>query len=81
MSEQPNDPWISVKDRLPTAKITCLCKIERPAEDEPDGVRRFESKKIFYPSASGGVWFGGCRPFADHDVVTHWQEPPKESGN
>lgn len=79
MNEQSNESWISVEDRVPDKKMTCLCKVERPSSGAADGIHRFESKKIFYPSASGGVWFGGCRPFADHDVVTHWQEPPAGS--
>lgn len=54
--------WIDVSERLPEENGQYQCLIQR-------GDRELEAVRLF----RSGVWFGGCRPFSDNDVVLKWK--------
>ncbi len=57
--------WISVTTDLPEAG-DYQCKII-------NGGNEFEAVRQLIRRDSAHAWFGGVRPFADDDVVTHYQ--------
>lgn len=59
--------WVSVDERLPKEEGTYTCKIV-------NGENKKKEKRLLKLRNGRGYWFGGCRPFADHDVITHWLE-------
>lgn len=61
MKEKNN--WVDPKKTEPENGTLYLCKIQRN-----DSV--IEAKKIY----KNGLWFGGCRPFCDNDIVLFYTE-------
>lgn len=59
--------WVPVAERYPEEKGTYRCKITNKGRD-------FEADRILAIANGHYHWFGGCRPFTDHDVITHWLE-------
>ncbi|PAW02231.1 hypothetical protein [Vibrio coralliilyticus] len=57
--------WISVKDSLPDAG-DYFCKVSNNG-------REFEAQRRLVRKSHAHAWFGGARPFADDDVVTHYR--------
>lgn len=59
--------WISVDVALPAAGTYQVKAIR-------DGKQIITTKKLFASDdGKTGAWLGGCRPFSDNDVVTHYQ--------
>lgn len=57
--------WVEPKQYLPEVDGDYMCLIKN-GEMEFEDVRRLNN----------GVWFGGCRPFTEHEVVMLWYEHP-----
>lgn len=57
--------WVNVKDITP-APGKYWVKFLR------DG-KELEGCKVFRTDGKNSKWFGGCRPFCENDVVTHYQ--------
>lgn len=57
--------WVEAEHTLPEIDGDYMC-IVKNGEREFEAVRRLIN----------GVWFGGCRPFSDNDVVQSWYEHP-----
>lgn len=56
------ETWHNVEQKLPDLNGSYLCLVKR-GERILEVVRHFKS----------GHWFGGCRPFSDHDKVIQWR--------
>tara|TARA_Y100001973_G_C5191766_1_gene331450 strand:- start:1389 stop:1598 length:210 start_codon:yes stop_codon:yes gene_type:complete len=60
--------WVPVAERYPDQRGRYRCKITNNG-------REFEAERRLTIMSNGHHhWFGGCRPFTDHDVITHWLE-------
>ncbi|MEF1301557.1 hypothetical protein QTO17_06505, partial [Vibrio owensii] len=57
--------WVEAERNLPGVEGDYMCRV-RNGEREFEAVRRLVHD----------VWFGGCRPFSDNDVVVEWYEHP-----
>ena len=67
MSETDN--WISVEREMPNPGDY---KVKVVRDGKP-----IETIKRLKTNNGNHVWFGGCRPFCENDVVTHWLKEPK----
>ncbi len=61
-----NNDWLDPEKTEPKNGETYLCKVKRN-----NSVK--EVKKIY----KNGLWFGGCRPFCDSDIVLYYMNIPK----
>ncbi len=62
--------WIDIASGLPEAG-TYRCKVIRNGDT-------IEQEKILVRKNDHHKWFGGCRPFCENDIVTHYiKSPPK----
>jgi hypothetical protein len=62
--------WVAITEGLPE-EGTYLCKIISNGST-------IEREKILVREGEHHKWFGGCRPFCENDIVTHYIEsPPK----
>lgn len=59
------DVWVSVDDYLPEHEGRYSCQIQNNG-------RQFEADRLLKLRSGKGYWLGGCRPFDDNSVVTHW---------
>lgn len=57
--------WVSVEVNLPDAG-DYFCKVTNNG-------REFEAQRRLVRKSQAHAWFGGMRPFADDDVVTHYR--------
>jgi hypothetical protein len=68
MGINTDDEYICVNTRLPVPGIYDV-RLTR------DGEILHSRKKLVQIADGKSHWFGGCRPFSENDIVTHWKEP------
>lgn len=57
--------WVSV-DLLSPEVGDYQCKVK-------NGEREYEAKRRLIKAGNSHHWFGGCRPFADNELITHFK--------
>lgn len=57
--------WVNVNQLVPDAG-DYHCKVI-------NGERKYEAQRRLIKAGDSHQWFGGCRPFADNEVITHFK--------